>query len=715
MNPVTDNPMAPPSLGHDLARFHRLMLKEMRETLRDRRTILTLLGMPLLVYPLLGLVFQKFLVTQASVLRPPEYHLAFATAEEAEAFRGLMRQASQHVAAHPPPEPSVVEPILRLMVVQEGHPLETVIAEREADLGLRLRRQPEGGWSAEFVQLRADPAPLAARQYVEQRLRTMNDAFVADLLRQQEPPLRLPFEWTARFVTGRAAPAFSLASLVPLILLLMTITGAVYPAIDLTAGERERGTLETLMAAPVPRYQILCAKYAAVMLVVLLTAVANIAAMTATSFATGLDRTLFGEEGASWDLWGKLLALLTVFASFFAAVMLTFTSVARSFKEAQAYLIPLMLASLAPGVLALFPGLEMNVLWAVTPLANIVLLARELFDHRVQPLLAGLTLLSTLGYAGMALSAAARLFGTDAVLYGSTATWSDLWRRPRTRRAVPDLTLGVVALGGLLPAFVLLSGWAARVESWTGIDRLAANAGVLLLLFAVWPAGLAWLRRIEFRGAFRLETPSPWALAGAVCLGVSLWPFVYELVRFTSPARLTELAERFGELAREVRETPWIWRLLTLAVVPAVCEEWFFRGFLFQALRTKAGPWGTVALTAALFGLFHTLLGDTLLAVRFVPATLMGLVLGALSLRTGSLFPGMVVHVLHNSALLTLEQWFPQLGFDEPPGASGEGLGRPVLLVAAAIAALGVMLVLRARPRLISTLQPAAPPTDQPL
>ena len=73
------------------------------------------------------------------------------------------------------------------------------------------------------------------------------------------------------------APIFSLAALIPLILVLMTVTGAVYPAIDLTAGERERGTLETLIAAPVPRLGLLLAKYVAVLAVALLTAVVNLA------------------------------------------------------------------------------------------------------------------------------------------------------------------------------------------------------------------------------------------------------------------------------------------------------------------------------------------------------------------------------------------------------------------------------------------------------
>ena len=110
-------------------------------------------------------------------------------------------------------------------------------------------------------------------------------------------------------VVGQRRPGTpSLATLVPLILILMTITGAVYPAIDLTAGERERGTLETLIASPVPRMQLLSAKYAAVVTVALLTAVVNLAAMLATVSSIGLGTVLFGEAGVSLRRHAEIVA-----------------------------------------------------------------------------------------------------------------------------------------------------------------------------------------------------------------------------------------------------------------------------------------------------------------------------------------------------------------------------------------------------------------------
>src|SRR5207247_335187 len=100
----------------------------------------------------------------------------------------------------------------------------------------------------------------------------------------------------------------SLAALVPLILILMTITGAVYPAIDLTAGERERGTLEILVAAPVPRFELLTAKYISVWTVAVLTAVVNLVCMTLTILWSGVSNLLPGLGGLSFGLIMQVFA-----------------------------------------------------------------------------------------------------------------------------------------------------------------------------------------------------------------------------------------------------------------------------------------------------------------------------------------------------------------------------------------------------------------------
>src|SRR5206468_1203097 len=150
--------------------------------------------------------------------------------------------------------------------------------------------------------------------------------------------------------------------------------------------------------------------------------------MTITLLVSGVGRLLFGSEGLSPAVVAAVFGLLVLFAAFFSAVLLVLTSFARSFKEAQAYLIPLMVVALLPGLVALYP-LSLSGVLTVVPLLNIVLLARDLLDGHADPVSAAVVVISTLAYAALAITAAAQVFGAEGVLYGESGGWRALLRR----------------------------------------------------------------------------------------------------------------------------------------------------------------------------------------------------------------------------------------------------------------------------------------------
>jgi len=189
--------------------------------------------------------------------------------------------------------------------------------------------------------------------------------------------------------------------------------------------------------------------------VALLTATANLLAMSITLVSTGLGTTGLGDAGLTPTLILQVFALLVLFAAFFSAILLALTSFARSFKEAQAYLIPVMLLALAPGMVSLMPELKSNGLLSVLPLVNIVLLARDLFEGQVDITLATVSVLSTMMYAVAAIALAARIFGTDAILYGSQASWSDLLLRSGRRAPEPSISGAMLCLALMFPLYFL--------------------------------------------------------------------------------------------------------------------------------------------------------------------------------------------------------------------------------------------------------------------
>ena len=505
-----------------------------------------------------------------------------------------------------------------------------------------------------------------AQRYVEDRLASANDAYYQSQLAVAGITAQPPGSFRRVEVDAGGGGGMSLATIAPLVLILMTMTGAVYPAIDLTAGERERGTLETLIAAPVPRLGLLLAKYIAVLTVALLTATVNMIAMTATIMVSGLGPQIFGAGVFSFTTLVQVFCLLALFAAFFSAVLLTVTSMARSFKEAQAYLVPLMLISLAPGIMGAMPGLEMSAAMAITPLVNIVLLARDLLNGQVNAPLGVVAVAATAFYTAAAIALAARIFGGDAVLYGSQGGWRDLLRRPETEDSVAEISTSTFCLALIFPLYFLISGLLQQLLQAAFDDQSPRGAMISLLLaaiatallFGVIPLAAAAFTRVRLSSGFGLRPPSILSLFAAVAFGVSLWTFAHEIVLFASFIGIGAItAEQFAGIERLLeawRDIPLWLILLSLAVAPAVFEEFFFRGLLFGSLTKRLSPAKAILVSAALFGAFHVVSGSALAVERLLPSTFIGLFLGWLRYRSGSIFPSMLAHLLNNGLLLCL-------------------------------------------------------------
>jgi sodium transport system permease protein len=677
-------------------RLSRLTLKELREILRDRRTIVTLLVMPMIVYPLLALVFQRFLLTSLSAGGKVEYIVGtdsersagqlirqLETGEAAIEKRttAISKQENGESAAKPRAETSLPlslggikngqEDVRPTLVWVELSPEE---AERQViDAMVHLAILPKHNLSSgdknglnrpitwELIYRQGSAASEAALQYVESRLRALDESRLDQQLKELGVTAVMPASTVRHAVEFKGAPVFSLAALIPLILVLMTVTGAVYPAIDLTAGERERGTLEMLIAAPVPRVGLLLAKYVAVLTVALLTATINLLGMAITAHSTGLNVSLFGGGGLTMLGIFKVLLLLGLFAAFFSATLLAVTSYARSFKEAQAYIIPLMLLCLVPGIVCLMPSLQLTGTLAVVPLVNIVLLARDLLEGSVEPALAAAAVASTLLYIVVAIALAARIFGTDAVLYGSQSTWSDIFSRPESPRTALSVPAAMCALALMFPCYFVLAGALSHSADLSIEYRLLVAALVTALVFGGLPWLIAVFNRVRMRSGIGLRGTQVAAFVAAGLLGLALWPAAHEAFLVNEWLGITTLRpEQFAavkNLLDEWRGVSPIWILFSLAVVPGVFEELFFRGFFFTSLRTLFSPWKAILLSAVLFGLFHVVAANVLAPERFLPSTLLGLVLGWVRYRSDSVLPCMLLHVVHNGLLLSLAYW----------------------------------------------------------
>jgi sodium transport system permease protein len=729
-------PASPPSAatGLSFGRIARLARKELRETLRDRRTILTLVVMPLLVYPVLSVALKQFLLTSTAakqstlIIRTETQDELLSLAVLLERGEKLVQQRESGTTSTPlaggpilgaglgASELPLTENSIGALSPEEREEstLEDLVRNNKIDLGVRVIsvENPEDTRAeTRFHMIYRPNLPLSrqAADFVERRLRAVNESDWRRRLAKAGDRGPMKAGWRLIPVADEKGHSFWLGALVPLVLILMTITGAVYPAIDLTAGERERGTLESLMAAPVPRLGLLMAKYVAVVTVATMTAIINLTAMVVTLASSGKElwTFFFGNQGSPAEAILAVFLLLILFAMFFSAVLLLVTSFARSFKEAQAYVVPLMVVALAPGFMSVMPGLTLGPLMSVVPLSNIVLLARDVMEGNASVVWGTVAVCTTLLYGGVALALAARVFGSDAILYGSEGTWADLFKRPRELKSQATITDALATLALIVPTYVIASGLLGALQGVNMVSQLLAAAGTTFIVFILVPLLMVRYQGIEATSGFQLFRSRVLLLLLAAVLGVTVWPLAYNLIVFCqlrgiATFNMEALAEKRPELLdlvnRLAKVPPWV-VLFSLAIAPAIGEELFFRGYLLGALRGRLPGWFAVGLTALVFGLFHASFGGVIAVERVLSSTLLGVALGWTCWVTRSVYPGMVLHVLNNSLMLSLTYVAPHL---QRWGWDMEGqkyLPRNFILATTLVAVFAVILLMLATRR----------------
>jgi sodium transport system permease protein len=198
--------------------------------------------------------------------------------------------------------------------------------------------------------------------------------------------------------------------------ILLTMVGCMYPAIDLTAGEKERGTMETLLVSPATRLELVLGKFLTTLLAGMITTT-----LTVFSQFTGISTLMRGTgESLSFHMNPQAVALIFVMfiplAAMIAAALIAIAVSARSYKEAQSYISPLMILMIIPAFTSMVPGLEVDLRLAFVPIVNVSLILRNAFLEIYDPTLIILTFLSTVVYAGIALFIAVRIFQKETVL-----------------------------------------------------------------------------------------------------------------------------------------------------------------------------------------------------------------------------------------------------------------------------------------------------------
>ncbi|MFM7205450.1 MAG: type II CAAX prenyl endopeptidase Rce1 family protein [Planctomycetaceae bacterium] len=655
--------------------------RDLLEFVRDRRAMFITLVMPMAMYPLLALSSTLGIRTAMLELdrRAESHRLHFVfSGPDAAAFAG---RVAEFLAGDRPRPDGWPESVTVRFADPDSAQL--LIDEAAADAWLDLpagsiaRLDGEATLAIDVRLSTVRPPDRRVKESVLAVLRAVADeARLARLRRAGLPtsliePLRVGF--TGDVPQGAATavreilPSITAAVLV--LLALLTATGAFYPAIDAVAGEKERGTIETLLIAPCPMFDVVAGKFLAVFAVTVATLAANAVSIALTSLVLGrflpggLAAGLLPGDVAACGLF-TLVAYLGL-AAVAAALCLTVTAAARSGKEAQNTLTPVVMLIAALAGAALLPGSEERRWLPLVPFAGHVTVARGMLAAfgggetpaamataaARLPVALGMSIISSAAITWLLLAVTARLISDEEVLFRGPEEAASGSRRPHPR-PVPSAWQGCAAV-----ALGFTGLWYAQ-----GVAPQAFVPAVLVqqaMAVLVPLTAIAWWQRVDAVRTFSLCRPGgSWAAAAAAILGATLVGSGLFVVGAAAAlaawqGRVSPEARQFAAAIVEfVRGGPILLAVLVLAVVPAVCEELFFRGWVLAAFRggPSSGRRATLAVVAqaAAFAAFH------LLPERMPQTFALGLVLGGLVLLTGSLLPAIVAHAAHNATPLLI-------------------------------------------------------------
>jgi sodium transport system permease protein len=612
--------------------------KELRETLRDRRTLVVMVMFPLVVYPLVSLLMAQVMASHTARGEARLSRVAVVgPAALAEPVRARLRADRKAFA------PDALGARVAIDRAADRAAVESGAVDAVAEIGAAPR--------GTRVQLLYDEARDESRQAHDRVGATLGGALA--------PGCGPLFTLEDASVAPRArVGGYVLSKLLPLIVVVMIMLGAFYPAIDITAGERERGTLETILSAPVGRFELMTGKVIAVATLSTVTGLLNMTSMSLT-MVEGIR--LVGATtpvAIPWSRAASTLIVVVPAAFLFAAVMVAIGAMARSFKEAQTLLTPVYFLCFTPSLIAGLGDWKLTLTTALVPGVNVTLLARDLIlgDATVGVSLA--VVASTLAFGALALDLAARLYDSERLLASDDGTLNLVaWVRRlvglggavagpdaratsmSTSTPTPGQALAMFGVGYVLLFFVFIPLQAWRLVPGLVISEWVGMLGLVVLYARSTGRPLADVLRVR-------RVPGR-ALAGAALVGLSAWAVVGVLAEWIMPAP-PELTEGLRRLVGPAGGRGLAATLALVAVTPAVCEEALFRGVILRGFAAKLPRATSAILTGALFGLYHV---DVW---RLIPTGLLGVALSLIALETDSILPAMLTHFVNNACLVLL-------------------------------------------------------------
>lgn len=436
----------------------------------------------------------------------------------------------------------------------------------------------------------------------------------------------------------------TLGRMLSLLFMFFMLVGGAVVATDLLAGEKERGTLETLLTTAASRAEIVLAKHLVILTVALLITLIQAGNLLVYVGFKFIPAPADFAAAVPPPVAALLLFLYLPVAALAASVLLLASGCAKSYKEAQLYFFPVLALGILPTLAPFLPGLPLRSAIVLVPVANVALAAKEI-------------LIGAFDWPMIALSWLVTL---------AAAVWTTRWSvrlLSRERLVTAQETDAVEFAGGpalfsrrVLRWFAVLWGALLMVSGFTADLDLRAQLLInLVVLFFGASVLMVQRYRLDPRDALALRAPKPvvWlAVLFGIPSGMLTGIGLFRLANLFVPVP-QKMLESFSQ-ALAPQDLPLAQMLFFMAVLPGIFEEITFRGVLLYGLRRRLRPLPLALVIGLIFGLFHVSL------FRLAPTACLGFLFALATMLTGSIFPAMLWHAGNNAlGILAMRQQIP--------------------------------------------------------
>lgn len=353
--------------------------KELIDVLRDRRTLMFMVVIPILITPLLIIGSIKFQEYQNKKSEEKILKIAYINESEDSLTKELLSDQKGVKIIEGVPIDSI-ESYIKSDSLQGGLYLgkgflKKIKTNSSGDVKIYYKSSDLMSKSKKRIQAALD---IYKEKIIAERLKQLNvDGQILEPINITNIDMA-----TAKETLGKAVGGF-----IPYVLVMFIFLGAMYPAIDLGAGEKERGSLETLLSSPATKFEITMGKLLVVSLTGIVSGLVSVLGISSSLFF--IDKIPVQIQETILELINpfmifSIIILMIPIAIFFASMLLSISFYARSFKEAQSLMGPLNMVIIVPLFLSLGPGMEMDHATALMPLINVGLLTKEILAGSVE-------------------------------------------------------------------------------------------------------------------------------------------------------------------------------------------------------------------------------------------------------------------------------------------------------------------------------------------